>query len=561
MTLFSVELENIINYYNESLKTTKLSNLVQDSTRNGLTCIDSLGINYDFSYQCIDSTMICHLTNLYRALDIPSKIEAMYNGGHINFTEDRSALHVALRAISKPCKHSTLLPNTIKDSVTNVLKDIEDFSASIRNGMVMPSGKKVKESIVVGIGGSYLGTQFLYEGLKSTRTLSSDLNSVPNLNKEDNEFIKLNFVANIDPYTITKMINYDINCDKDELLIIVVSKTFTTRETLFNLKRVKETLKLKNNQIVVISSNKTCLEDFNRICYTKNTNLDTEPFLKQFEMWDWVGGRFSATSAVGVLPLSIAFGFNKVRKVLEGACDVDEQFYSMRDKPFDNISAALGILDVYNRNIVGISNKTVLPYSEALCYLPAHIQQLEMESNGKTFVKSGKEEGQLVDYKTGFFVFGEAGTKGQHSFYQSLHQGERSLNDFICFKKNLSKNNKVDENYDELFANFVAQPNALAVGKLNRDLCKHFEGNRPSNVLLLDELTPESLGKLLAVYEHRIAVQGFIWGINSFDQMGVQLGKEMGVNIRKDIENVRKQGVVESRQESVNMEMVCKYLS
>ena len=348
--------------------------------------------------------------------------------------------------------------------------------------------------------------------------------------------MNLVFVSNVDGtdfYEKTRALNHE------ETLVVVISKTFTTAETMKNANTAREWilegLKAKGFDTSREKSAEAVRKHFVAVSSASDEvrkfgiNLEN-----MFDFWDWVGGRYSATSAVGAVPLSLYLGFDNFREILKGAYWMDEHF---RTSPFEsNIPVLSGLIDIWNINFLGLRTRALLPYSQALSKLPAHTQQVEMESNGK----SADNDGKFVGYDTGEVVFGEAGTNGQHSFYQLIHQGTQVVPcDFIGFIEPQYPIGQATErdvtHHEELMSNFFAQPDALAFGKSDVLPYKHFTGNRPSSSLLLKKLDPFAAGLLLAWTEHRAVVKGFIWGIDSFDQWGVELGKELGKRIRKEI--------------------------
>lgn len=422
------------------------------------------GVYADFSRQIVTPNQLFSAIN---PVMLKKQINDMFSGKHVNTTEDRAVLHVALRT-----------PREVNayPEVWQILDKIEKFVEE----------NTMKTTVVIGIGGSYLGPLFVHNALKTI---------FPKTNK------RLYFVANVDPIDIDQVLH---DVDLEDTLFVVVSKTFTTAETMLNANIAKQAIikKLGSDAVaqhmVAVSTNAKAVSEF---------GIDTK---NMFEFWDWVGGRFSVWSAVGMLPLSLQYGFSTMLDFLKGGHDMDEHF---RTTPFeDNIPAIMGIIACFNVTVLNLTARAILPYSVALQSFVQHVQQLSMESNGKS-----------ID--TGEIIFGEPGTNGQHSFYQLLHQGRVIPCDFVGFIKGPTP---YENSHKELFYNFLAQPDALAVG----DGTEAFPGGRPSTVLLFPEVTPFTLGQLLAIYEHQTAVQGFVWGINSFDQPGVQLGKTLALQAK-----------------------------
>jgi len=498
-------LENEVNKHKISLK----DEFKKDTTRAQKLTVSTPRIFFDFSRQLIDKGLFDPLIEMANEAGLKEKIQAMFAGEKINTTENRAVLHVALRNLSgKPIKVDG---KDVMPEVNAVLKKIGKFSEEIRSGKrVGATGKKIKSIVSVGIGGSYLGPEYLAEACKPFAK----------------EGMNLVFVANVDG---TDFATKTAGVGPEETLFVIVSKTFTTAETMKNAETAKKWIlgKLKGRaedsdiikkHFIAVSTSKEKVEAF---------GIDPE---NMFVFWDWVGGRYSATSAVGGVPLSLYLGYDNFKKILEGAHWMDNHYLN---EPFErNIPVICALLDILNINFYGLTTRALLPYSQLLGKLPAHTQQVEMESNGKGVDLNGKK----VEFSTGEVVFGEPGTNGQHSFYQEIHQGQIIPCDFIGFIKpsyevGKSTKDSVDHHH-ELMTNFLAQPDALAFGKKSDDPARNFEGNRPSSSLLLKELSPFTAGLLIAWTEHRAATKGFIWGINSFDQFGVELGKKLGVQAR-----------------------------
>lgn len=455
-------------------------------------CVKTEHIYFDYSRQLVDETVIGLLLRLAEARGLRAKIKDMFSGKKINVTEDRSVLHVALR---DPENHS---------EVNEVLAKVKKFS--LRN--------KFNNIIAIGIGGSYLGPEYLAESCAPFALKGK----------------KLVFVANVDG---TDFARKTADLDPTDTLVIVISKTFTTAETMKNAEAAKKWISPEavRKHFVAVSTAKDKVEAF-------GINPDN-----MFGFWDWVGGRYSATSAVGAVPLSLYLGYDNFEQILKGANWMDTHFLHA---PFEeNIPVLSALLDIWNINFMGYKTRALLPYFQSLGKLPAHTQQVEMESNGKLVDINGKP----VIFDTGEVVFGEPGTNGQHSFYQLLHQGTQIIPcDFIGFIKPqypIGESSPTSvTHHEELMTNFFAQPDALAFGKQDDYLPKNFPGNRPSSSLLLNELNPFTAGLLLAWTEHRATAKGFIWGINSFDQFGVELGKKLGVEHRNRILEFHKTGKV-----------------
>jgi glucose-6-phosphate isomerase len=448
-------------------------------------CVKTEHLYYDYSRQLVDETAITLLLRLAEATGLRGMIKAMFNGEKINVTENRAVLHVALR---NPDKYP---------EVKEVLAKIKAFAAQ----------NKFNNIVAIGIGGSYLGPEYLAEACAPY--------ALPGK--------KLVFVANVDG---TDFARKTAGLDPKDTLVIVISKTFTTAETMKNAEAAKAWI---GNSPEVIKRHFIAVST----AADKVKAFGIDP-ANMFGFWDWVGGRYSATSAVGAVPLSLFLGYDNFVRILDGARWLDTHFLHAAFE--ENIPVLSALLDIWNINFMGYKTRALLPYFQSLGKLPAHTQQVEMESNGKLV----DIEGKPVRYDTGEVVFGEPGTNGQHSFYQLLHQGSQIIpSDFIGFIKPQYPLGEASAtsvtHHEELMTNFFAQPDALAFGNKDDQPAKNFPGNRPSSSLLLSELTPFTAGLLLAWTEHRAAAKGFIWGINSFDQFGVELGKKLGVEHRQRI--------------------------
>ncbi|KAK3424792.1 hypothetical protein EUGRSUZ_F01561 [Eucalyptus grandis] len=513
----------------EDIKRTHLRELMADAERCRSMMVEFDNILLDYSRQRATLDTIDKLLALAEAASLKQKIDRMYNGERINSTENRTVLHVALRAPRDAviCSDGK---NVVPD-VWNVLDKIKEFSERVRSGSwVGATGKVLKDVIAVGIGGSFLGPLFVHTALQTDPEAS-----------EHARGRQLRFLANVDPIDVARNIS---GLDPETTLVVVVSKTFTTAETMLNARTLREWISAAlgpsavAKHMVAVSTNLPLVEKF---------GIDPN---NAFAFWDWVGGRYSVCSAVGVLPLSLQYGFPIVEKFLKGAQSIDQHFHTA---PFDkNIPVLLGLLSVWNVSFLGYPARAILPYSQALEKFAPHIQQVSMESNGKGV----SIDGVPLPFEAGEIDFGEPGTNGQHSFYQLIHQGRVIPCDFIGIVKSQQPvylKGEVVSNHDELMSNFFAQPDALAYGKTPEQLQtenvahhliphKTFTGNRPSLSLLLPSLTAYNIGQLLAIYEHRVAVQGFIWGINSFDQWGVELGKSLATQVRKQLHASRVKG-------------------
>jgi glucose-6-phosphate isomerase len=486
----------------------------EDPNRGERLTVEAAGIYFDYSKNRITDETILLLLDLAEESGLRSRIDAMFNGEKINVTEKRAVLHVALRA---PKGQKILVDGVdVVPLVHAVLDKMADFSNRVRSGEWKGyTGKPIRNVVNIGIGGSDLGPVMAYEALRhySQRDLT------------------FRFVSNVDG---TDFAESTRDLDAEETLFIVSSKSFTTLETMTNAHTARvwvlETLKHSAaiaKHFVAVSTNAEGVEKF---------GIDTA---NMFEFWDWVGGRYSMDSAIG-LSTMIAIGPDNFRNMLDGFHEIDVH---LRTAPFkQNLPVLLGLLSVYYNNFFGAQSVAVLPYEQYLKRFPAYLQQLTMESNGKHLTLDGKK----VDYQTGPIYWGEPGTNGQHFFYQLLHQGTKLIPcDFIAFAQPL---NRIGRHHDILLSNVFAQAEALAFGKTTQEVeadgtppwlapHKTFEGNRPSNILLLERLTPAALGKLVALYEHSVFTQGTIWRIDSFDQWGVELGKVLAQRISPELES------------------------
>jgi glucose-6-phosphate isomerase len=482
-----------------------LRQLFADDPHRGETfTLDDVDLYLDYSKQRVDADTLRLLRGLALACHLPERTAAMFRGERINRTEDRAVLHVALRAPRG--ERIEVDGHDVVADVHAVLDRMAAFAERVRSGEWRGhSGKPIRNVISIGIGGSDLGPVMAYEALRD-------------YSRRDMAF---RFVSNVDG---TDFVEATRDLDAAETLFIVCSKTFTTLETLTNAHAARQwcVAALGNEQavakhFVAVSTNAAEVEKF---------GIDTA---QMFGFWDWVGGRYSMDSAIG-LSTMLAVGPDHFREMLAGFHAMDEHF---RHAPYErNLPVLMGLLAIWNNNFLDAATVAVLPYEQYLKRFPAYLQQLTMESNGKRVTL----DGTAVDYATGPIYWGEPGTNGQHSFYQLIHQGTRLVPcDFIGFAQTL---NPLGEQHDLLMANLIAQGEALAFGKTTEEvraagtdaaLAPHrtFPGNRPSSTILARRLTPRVLGSLIALYEHSVFVQGVVWNIDSFDQWGVELGKQL----------------------------------
>ena len=487
----------------------------EDARRGERMTAEGVGIYLDYSKNRITDETLKLLLQLAQQSGLRERIDAMFSGEAINVSEGRAALHVALRA-PRDAAIFTGGRNVVPD-VYEVLDKMAAFAAGVRSGKWKGhTGKRIRNVINIGIGGSDLGPVMAYEALK-------------HYSERDMTF---RFVSNVDGTDFAEAVR---DLSADETLFIISSKTFTTLETMTNAHTARDWLlaglngdeKAIAKHCVAVSTNAKEVAAF---------GIDTA---NMFGFWDWVGGRYSMDSAIG-LSTMIAIGPDNFRAMLDGFHQMDEHF---RTTPFEgNLPVLMALLSVWYNDFFGAQTVAVLPYEQYLKRFPAYLQQLTMESNGKHV----KLDGTRVDYDTGPIYWGEPGTNGQHSFYQLIHQGTRLIPcDFIGFARTL---NPLGRHHDILLANVFAQTEALAFGKTSDEvkeegtadwLVPHrlFEGNRPSNTLLLERLTPGALGKLVALYEHSVFTQGVIWQIDSFDQWGVELGKVLAQRIIPQLES------------------------
>ena len=506
-----------------------------DAGRAEAFTLEADGLIVDMSKHLIDADVVAGLVALAEAAGMPERIEAMFTGEHINSTEDRAVLHTALRLP----KGSELVVDgqDVVADVHEVLDHMGRFSTSVRDGEWKGhTGKEITTVVNIGIGGSDLGPLMAYRALEASR----------------HDRIECRFVSNVDGSHLHQALE---GADPETTLFIVASKTFTTLETLANAHSARSWL-LEHlggdesaiaKHFVALSTNAEGVAAF---------GIDTE---NMFEFWDWVGGRYSMDSAIG-LSIMLAVGPDSFGEMLAGFHAMDVHF---RTAPLaENVPAMLGLIGVYYRNFLGYPTHAVLPYSQLLDRFPAYLQQLDMESNGKQV----RLDGENVAYDTGAIVWGEPGTNGQHAFYQLIHQGTTPIPaDFIGFYE---PDFPAIDHHDALMANLFAQAEALAFGKTGdevqaegvaADLVSHksFPGNRPSTMIMAPKLTPFVLGQLIALYVHRTFTQGVVWGVNSFDQWGVELGKVLAKAIIPELED----GSTELAHDSSTNALIERYRS
>jgi len=492
----------------------------QDSRRFETFSIRQPGFLFDYSKNLINAETMGLLMELARQRGLTERIEAMFAGEKINRTEDRAVLHVALRNRSN--RPMRVEGQDVMPMVRAVLEKMRRFTEQVRCGQWKGrTGRAITDLVNIGIGGSDLGPLMVTEALKPYAK----------------QGLRSHFVSNVDSTHLVETLK---KLDPETTLFLIASKTFTTQETLANAVSARQwfldsgaTLQDVAKHFVAISTNEPKVREF---------GIDPE---QMFEFWDWVGGRYSLWSAIG-LSIALSIGMDAFEELLAGAHEVDEHF---RTAPFEkNVPVLMGMLGIWYVNFFDAGSQVILPYDQYLHRFPAYLQQGDMESNGKSVTLDAKR----VDYATGPVIWGEPGTNGQHAFYQLLHQGTRMIPaDFIA---SIQSQNPLGEHQEILLSNFLAQSKALMLGRTEEEakaelsaqglvgealeaLLPHkiFEGNRPSNSLFFDRMTPFNLGRLIALYEHRIFVQGAIWNLNSFDQWGVELGKKLASEILPEL--------------------------
>jgi glucose-6-phosphate isomerase len=472
---------------------------------------------FDYSKNRIDQEILDALFELADECGVPAAIQSMFSGEKINATENRAVLHTALR---RPVTDQLILDGKdIIPEIHKVLDRMAEFADKIRSGEWKGySGKRIKNIVNIGIGGSDLGPQMVAEALKPLQ----------------DENLNLFFVSNVDPSHIHQVLQI---LNPEETLFLIASKTFTTQETMLNAQTAKQWLLDKTGREEAVALHFAAMSTNTES--VKAFGIDPE---NMFEFWNFVGGRFSLWSAIG-LPVMIGIGPDNFKKLLEGANAMDVHFSTEKKK---NIPLIMALLGIWYQNFYGSDTLAILPYDQYMHRFPAYLQQTDMESNGKSIDRAGNK----IIYQTGPVVFGESGTNGQHAFYQLMHQGKKLIPaDFIAFVQSY---NDYNDQHLVLFSNFIAQTEALMHGKTVEEVLvdfgdkppknaekllpfKIFDGNRPTNSFVFKKLTPFNLGALIAAYEHKIYVQGIIWNVFSFDQWGVELGKVLAKNIQQKL--------------------------
>ena len=507
----------------ESMKSSSLKDLVNTPDRFEKFSLEFNDTLYDYSKNFIDDSAIQTFCKLAEEVQLKSKIDAMFGGEKINATENRAVLHTALR--NKLSKEIIVDGENVIPKIKAVLQQMKSFADGVHNAKILGStGKKFTDIVNIGIGGSDLGPAMICSALRPYAV----------------EGINAHFVSNVDATDIAETLK---KLNPETTLFIIASKTFTTQETLRNARSAKAWFLNDGNtsqediakHFIALSTNEKAVREFG----ISPDNM--------FEFWDWVGGRYSLWSAIG-LSIALYIGFDNFDELLLGAFKMDEHF---RTAPFDrNIPVIMAMLGIYYTDFWDAESMAIIPYDQYLDKFPAFLQQLDMESNGKSVTLLNEE----VNYKTGPMIWGQPGTNAQHSFFQLIHQGTRLIPvDFIA---GVNSHNPIEDHQQMLLSNFFAQTEALMNGKnseaviseltqagMNQDeirqLIPHkiFKGNRPTNSILYKQLTPSVLGSLIAMYEHKIFVQGAVWGLNSFDQWGVELGKQLANRILPELQN------------------------
>lgn len=504
------------------------------------TSAKDVSIFLDYSKNLIDAEILAKLLELAKQAGVEEKRDAMFKGEHINNTEDRAVLHVALRDLEQELQLS-------EPGVSDVLKELQhmrEFSDAVRSGEWKGyTGKPIKTVVNIGIGGSDLGPVMVCEALKA-------------YSKRD---LAMHFVSNIDGTHMAETLRVS---DPETTLFVIASKTFTTIETITNATSARDWFlqSAKDKQhvakhFVALSTNE---QEVTKFGIAKDN---------MFEFWDWVGGRYSLWSAIG-LSIMLSIGYENFKELLDGAHAMDMHF---KQAPLEkNLPVLLGVLGIWYNNFHGAQTHALLPYDQYLCKFADYFQQGDMESNGKFVAKNGEP----VDYQTGPIIWGQAGTNGQHAFYQLIHQGTKMIPcDFIA---PIETQNPLGDHHDILLSNFFAQPEALAFGKTEDEVkeelgskasnvallkSKVFRGNRPTNSIMVQKITPKTLGSMIALYEHKIATQGFVWNINSYDQMGVELGKVLAKKIQPLLMSRDPAKVDEDHHDSSTSGLIKHYLS
>jgi glucose-6-phosphate isomerase len=463
------------------------------------------GLFFDYSRQRLDKETREELVQLVQGLQLHQRFDQMCSGEMINVTEKRAVLHTAARSFdNQPVRVDA--QDVIPD-IARVREEIRSFSAKVHQGAITGStGRPIQHVVVVGIGGSYLGTEFVSTALQAFA----------------DKHIQLHYLSNVDIHNFGALVE---RIDPAGTLWVIISKSFTTAETMANTAQVETYMRDQGldpaRHMVTVTAKGSPGDDPDR------------PVLQSFHMFDFIGGRFSVTSAVGGVPLSLFLGYERFEEFLQGANEMDRH---ARSAPvLENLPLLAALISVWNTTYLGYPQQAIIAYASPLAKLAPHVQQLNMESNGKAV----DLQGRFLPAPAGVIIFGEPGTNAQHSFFQLAHQGKPFPIEFIGVRTpqypQFRSMSKGVTNHQELWANMLAQATALAVGKDDPDAARHFTGNRPSSTIVLSDLSPRNIGRLLSFYEARTVYEGFIWGVNSFDQFGVQLGKTVASGLRSRI--------------------------
>ncbi len=484
-------------------KENHLKYLVGEKGRLENFSLKGAGIFYDYSHQRVNAKTMKLLFELAENRGIKKQFKSMTDGAIVNNTENRAALHTASRSFSSDPVFVN--DKDIMPEMFSVRKKIKEFTYKIHSGEIRGStGKIFKHMVVIGIGGSYLGPEFVAAALKHLAIKK----------------IQIHFLSNVDIHNFGEIA---ASIDPERTIWIVISKSYTTSETAANTNQAYEFMKQKGldpaKHFVTVTSKGSPGDD------------PSNPVIASFHMFDFIGGRYSVTSAVGGVPLALYLGYDVFERFLKGAEEMDMH---AKEAPSEkNIPMIAALISVWNNNFLHYPAQAVIPYASPLSKLAPHIQQLNMESNGKSVTR----DGGTLDVNAGTIIFGEPGTNAQHSFFQLAHQGRPFPVDFIGVIKpsyeQYSFKSKGVTNHQELWANLIAQPAALASGKEDTNAAKYFAGNRPSSTILLNDLSPENIGRLLSFYEAKTVYEAFVWDINPFDQFGVELGKSLASDVRK----------------------------
>jgi len=490
-----------------------LRHLLADPDRLSTFSLSGGGLFLDYSRQRVDKRTMALLYQLGQTAGIQKRFHAMLAGQRVNNTENRAALHTAARNFtSAPV---TVDGVDILPALRRVRAEIREFVRRVHEGDLRgATGQRFRHVVVIGIGGSYLGTEFVATALEAYA----------------DKGIQLHFLANVDIHNFGRIVN---RIDPAATLWIVISKSYTTAETMANAAQARsylESVGLDPSRHMVAVTSQGSPGD-----------RSDQGLLQAFHMFDFIGGRYSVTSAVGCLPLSLYLGFDRVEDFLKGAEAMDR--HAAEAPPEHNLPMTAALIDIWNNNFLGYGARGIIPYATPLAKLAPHVQQLNMESNGKRVSRHG----EVLAVPTGTIIFGEPGTNAQHSFFQLAHQGRPFPIDFIgVLRPQYSVFNHFSQgvtNHQELWANLLSQPMALAVGRDHAEPARCFPGNRPSSTLVLDDLSPENIGRLLSFYEARTVLEAFVWDINPFDQFGVELGKSLAKGIRTTIAARNRGGV------------------